>query len=42
MFNTQTTQAILRLEAQLGKMAKELSERKTDEFLAQAIPNSRG
>jgi len=37
-----TSQAIQRLETQVGQLAKELSERKRDEFPAQTIPNPRG
>jgi hypothetical protein len=34
--NTQTSQAIQRLEAQVGQLAKELSERKRGEFPMEA------
>jgi hypothetical protein len=40
--NVQNSQAIQKLEAQMGQMARELSERKKGEFLAQTIPNPGG
>jgi hypothetical protein len=35
--NAKTKKSIQRLEAQIGKMARELSETKKDEFLTQTI-----
>jgi hypothetical protein len=40
--NTQTSQAIQRLETQVGQLAKELSKRKRGEFPTQTVPNPRG
>jgi hypothetical protein len=40
--NTQTNQAIQRLETQMGQLAKELSERKRGEFPSQTLPNPGG
>jgi hypothetical protein len=40
--NTQTSQAIQRLETQVGQLAKELSTRKRGEFPTQTVPNPRG
>ncbi|XP_062158728.1 uncharacterized protein LOC133866205 [Alnus glutinosa] len=40
--NTQTNQAIQRLETQVGQLAKELSERKRGEFPSQTLPNPGG
>ena len=40
--NAKNDQAIQRLEAQMGQMARELSERKKGEFPAQTIPNPEG
>lgn len=40
--SSQQGQAIQKLEAQMGQMAKELSERKKVEFPSQTIPNPRG
>ena len=37
--NAQTNQAMQKLEAQMGQMAKELSERKKGKFPAQTVPN---
>jgi hypothetical protein len=40
--NAQTSQAMQKLEAQMGQMARELSEGKKGEFPAQTIPNLGG
>jgi hypothetical protein len=40
--NARTEQSIQRLEAQIGQIARELSERKNGEFPAQTILNPRG
>jgi hypothetical protein len=40
--NAQNNQATQRLEAQMGQMARDISERKKGEFQTQTIPNPGG